>query len=193
MFWWGELHLMSNPPVVILSPQPIVHSHSEFKELLSWQYEGDDAFVTRLLENDIPQRILFEGCTLWVYRDRMNHPDGKIVGFGALAINRDHSRYTHGNPHLHIPLLGKNPSVKSLGYGKSILNHLISEAALRVKWQNLKSDAVFLEVYTTSIKAISLYQDDFGFVKLTASPCDDKAEGKQFWVMARSVGVVRGR
>lgn len=91
-----------------------------------------------------------------------------------------------GRFHPYIPLLAVNPTIKSLGYGTSIVRHLIDEAALLAS-QGVCHDVLFLDVYTTSGKAIQVYTA-CGFVCVTPEPIPDPQEGgKTYIVMAKRV------
>jgi ribosomal protein S18 acetylase RimI-like enzyme len=79
-----------------------------------------------------------------------------------------------------------NPTIKSQGYGTSILHHLIGEAAILASHRHCH-DILFLDVYTTSIKAIKLYEES-GFMKITDEPILDPLEpGMAYLVMAKRV------
>jgi ribosomal protein S18 acetylase RimI-like enzyme len=89
-----------------------------------------------------------------------------------------------GAQDIFIPLLGVNPTIKSLGYGTAIMGHLMSEAAVLCRTSGC-SDTVFLEVYTTSARAISLYSR-CGFQQVTGEIFNE-AEGRHYFVMAKRV------
>jgi len=167
---------------ILLTPGAIDLDSPEFSAISGWPFA--DLFVGRLLRDDIPQRAMFNNGRVWVYRD----PDGRLVGFGTLDVCEDYSGYTAGRPHPYIPLLAVNPTIKSLGYGTSIVQHLIGEAALLASRGGCH-DVLFLDVYTTSVKAIELY-DKCGFMKLTDEPVADPLEdGKSYYVMAKRVAI----
>src|SRR5271170_1987344 len=98
------------------------------------------------------------------YRD----PEGSLVGFGTLDMSGECCEYTGGKLHPYIPLLAINPTIKSRGYGTSIVRHLIDEAALLVL-RGVCHDVLFLDVYTTSEKAIRVYTE-CGFTTVTSEP-----------------------
>jgi ribosomal protein S18 acetylase RimI-like enzyme len=52
----------------------------------------------------------------------------------------------------------------------------------------MKCPALFLEVYTTSVKALELYEKEFGFAKVTEVPCHDDVMNKDYWIMGLNVG-----
>jgi GNAT superfamily N-acetyltransferase len=154
----------------------------EFRAISGWPFV--DPFVARLLENDIPQRVQFGNCRIWVYRD----PQGRLVGFGTLDVCGECAQYTAGQDHPYIPLLAVNPTIKSQGYGTSIVRHLVDETAL-LSLQGLCHHVLFLDVYATSVKAISVYSA-CGFQAITPQPIPDPQEGgKMYLVMARSIAV----
>lgn len=153
----------------------------EFQEICGWPF-GDD-YVGRLLRFDIPQRVQYGECRVWIYRN----PDAEIVGFGTFDICDDYRILAFGSHHPYIPLLAVNPSIKSLGYGSSIVQHLIGEAALYVKRDPVCQPSLFLDVYAENRRAIDLYER-CGFVKLECGPCHDSEEGgKEYFIMARNV------
>jgi ribosomal protein S18 acetylase RimI-like enzyme len=151
---------------------------AEFDMICKWPYA--DAFVRRILKSDIPQRHAFGNCRIFLYHD----PNKQPVGFGTIDVCRDHSALVAGNQHPHIPLLAVNPTIKSLGYGSSILQHLISEAAILARFK-ICSDILFLEVYSDAIKPRKLY-DAAGFLPVT-DDIFDVDEDKTFIVMAKRV------
>jgi GNAT superfamily N-acetyltransferase len=174
---------MSDRTPVPLTPVPIEFGGPEFQAISGWPYA--DPFVSRLLRNDIPQRVQFGNCRLWIYRD----PDGRLVGFGTLDVCEDYGEHTSGRIHPYIPLLAVNPTIKSLGYGTTIVRHLIDEAALLASRPGGCHDVLYLDVYTTSGKAIEVYTDA-GFVQITPEPIPDAQEsGKLYIVMAKRVTI----
>ncbi|HMC90483.1 MAG TPA: GNAT family N-acetyltransferase, partial [Gemmataceae bacterium] len=142
----------------------------EFAAILGWPFA--DAFVGRLLRDDVPQRVWFGNCRIWKYSD----PSGAFVGFGTLDVCEDYSQYTEGRPHPYIPLLAVNPTIKSLGYGTSIVKHLIAEAALLACGPNRSHDVLFLDVYTSSKQAIKVYAQ-CDFQQISPEPIPDPQEG----------------
>jgi GNAT superfamily N-acetyltransferase len=94
--------------------------------------------------------------------------------------------FTGGKLHPFIPLLAINPTIKSRGYGTSIVCHLIDEAAL-LALRGLCHDVLFLDVYTTSDKAIRVYTE-CGFATVSPEPIPDPQEGgKTYSVMAKRI------
>jgi GNAT superfamily N-acetyltransferase len=168
---------MSEPMPVPLAAILIELESPEFEEICAWPFA--DRFVGRLLRNDIPQRVQFNSCRIWAYRD----PDGLFVGFGTLDVCSDYAQYTAGRPHPYVPLLAVNPTIKSRGFGTSIVWHLIGEAASLSRSPGACHDVLFLDVYTTSVKAIELYKK-CGFVSLTDEPvADPLAEGGETYIV----------
>ena len=109
---------------VPLTPCPIELDSLVFQAICDWPF--DDPYVGRLLRNDIPRPERLNCCWIWVYCD----PAGRLAGFGTLDVCDDCSEFTEGRSHLYIPLLAKNPTIKSLGYGASIVRHLVDEATV---------------------------------------------------------------
>ena len=166
-----------------LTPTPIELGSAEFTALTGWPFT--DPFVARLLRTDIPQRVQFGNCHVWVYRD----PDDRLVGFGTLDVCDDYGAYTGGQLHPYIPLLAANPTIKSLGYGTTIVRHLIDEAALLACRPGGCHDVLFLDVYTASAKAIEVYTA-CGFVQVTSEPLQDPLDdNKPYLVMAKRVAI----
>lgn len=143
--------LMSNRTPIPLTAVQIRLDSREFEAISDWPYS--DSFVTRLLRHDIPQRVQFGNCRIWIYRD----PEGRLVGFGTLDVYDDYREYTAGQAHPYIPLLAVNPTIKSLGYGTTIVRHLTDEATLLVCGSSGCHDILFLDVYTSNVKAIEVY------------------------------------
>jgi GNAT superfamily N-acetyltransferase len=173
---------MAHGPPVPLTAVLIGLDSSEFQAISGWPFA--DAFVRRLLQEDIPQRVQFGNCSVWTYRD----PDGSLVGFGTLDRCGDCSEYTGGKLHPYIPLLAINPTIKSRGFGTGIVRHLIDEAAL-LALRGLCHDVLFLDVYTTNEKAIRVYTE-CGFAIVSPEPVRDPQEsGKTYIVMAKRISV----
>jgi ribosomal protein S18 acetylase RimI-like enzyme len=166
-------------------------SKPEFKALLDWPfaappfYEGQ---VKRLLQNDIPDRVRYQACQVWVYRN----PAGDAVGFGALAVckEKDYEQFTGGKYHSYIPLLAVHPAYQRRGHGRVIVDHLIAEAVLLAQSPVDISNLLFLDVYTANKGAVSLYEK-CGFVTLNPDvPIPDPQENNEaYFLMARSVAV----
>ncbi len=166
-----------------LTPDPVTLGSPEARTLADWPYP--DLFVTRLLRDDIPQRVQFGDCRVWVYRD----PAGQLVGFGSLDVCTDYADQSEGRPHPYIPLLAVNPTIKSLGYGTTIVRHLIDEATVLASRAGGCHDVLFLDVYTTSEKAIAVYAA-CGFESITPAPLPDAQDpGKLYLVMAKRLTI----
>jgi ribosomal protein S18 acetylase RimI-like enzyme len=172
--------MAENRATIRLTPALIELESFEFKTICSWPFS--DPFVRRLLRDDIPHRVQFGHCRVWIYRD----PLGQLVGFGAFDLCDDYAPVAGNMSHPYIPLLGVNPTIKSLAYGTAIMGHLMSEAAVLCRTSGC-ADTVFLEVYTTSARAISLYAR-CGFQQVTGEILDE-AEGRHYFVMAKRVSL----
>jgi GNAT superfamily N-acetyltransferase len=171
--------LMADRTNIPLTPASIDQESPEFGAIRGWPFA--DPFVARLLHNDIPQRVRFGNCRIWIYRD----PERRPVGFGTLDVCEDYRDYTGGQAHPYIPLLAVNPTLPSLGYGTTIVQHLIDEATLLACRPGGCHDVLYLDVYTSSEKAIGLYRR-FGFAQVTPEPIEDPQEGgKPYVVMAK--------
>ena len=76
------------------------------------------------------------------------------------------------------------------GYGKSIVRHLIDEAALLAITSHACCDTLFLDVYIDNFIAINLYKR-FGFVNVKEEPIPDpKEDDGPFFVMARRLPAI---
>jgi len=169
---------MPHGPPIPLTAARIEPDSPEFQAICGWPFA--DAYVSQLLQSDIPQRVVFGNCSVWAYRE----PGGSLVGFGTLDISEDCQLYTRGKLHTYIPLLAVNPTIKSLGYGTGILQHLIDEATL-LALAGLCHDVLFLDVYTSNHKAIDLYAR-LGFEQISPEPIADSAQpGQEYIIMAR--------
>jgi GNAT superfamily N-acetyltransferase len=172
---------MPDRPPIPLTPTAISPDSEEFLAISGWPFA--DPFVSRLLRDDIPLRVRLGNGQVWIYRD----PDGRLVGFGTLDVCDDYRAYTDGQFHPYIPLLAVNPTIPSRGYGTSIVRHLIGEAALLARQTAGCAGVLFLDVYTTSLKAIKVYTE-CGFVSITEQPLPDPQEDdKPYIVMAKWV------
>lgn len=173
---------MAHGPPIPLNAVLIGLDSDEFQAISNWPFA--DPFVNRLLQEDIPQRVQFGNCSIWTFRD----PEGSLVGFGTLDVCNECSEFTSGKLHPYLPLLAINPTIKSLGYGTSIVRHLIDEAAL-LAMRGKCHDILFLDVYTTSEKAIRVYTD-CGFDTVSPDPIPDPQEGgKTYIVMAKRISI----
>ena len=171
---------MAHRPPVPLTARLIELDSNEFDAISGWPFA--DPFVKRLLQEDIPRRVQFNHCSIWTYRD----PNGSLIGFGTLDVCGECGEYTGGKLHSYIPLLAINPTIKSRGYGTGIVRHLIDEAAL-LALNGQCHDVLFLDVYTTSEKAIRVYTE-CGFATVSPEPIPDPNEGeKTYVVMAKRI------
>ena len=85
---------MFDPPLIPLVPVSVELGSAEFAAIACWPFS--DAFVSRLLQTDIPQRVKFGNCRIWIYRD----PEDRVVGFGTLDLCREYGELTNGQVHL---------------------------------------------------------------------------------------------
>jgi hypothetical protein len=111
---------MSYRTPIPLKPALIELDAPEITEICAWQFADATSYVGRILRTDIPQRIQYGGGRIWIYRN----PQDQLVGFGTIDLCDDWGEFTAGQHHPYIPLLAVNPTIKSLGYGTSIVRHL---------------------------------------------------------------------
>jgi ribosomal protein S18 acetylase RimI-like enzyme len=175
---------MSDQTRIPLTPTPVELDSAELKEICSWQYP--DAYFGRLLQGDIPQRVLYFHARIWVYRD----PDKRLVGFGTIDVCNDYELYTAGEPHPYIPLLAVHPSSAGLGHGTSIVQHLIAEAVILERLLGCHN-ALFLDVYADNERAIRLYErPECGFKRVETIPDPDE-NGRPLIIMSKGLSVVQ--
>src|SRR6185437_2693094 len=173
---------MAGGSIPTLRPIQIDASHSIFEEFRRWPFS--DSFVSRLLRDDIPQRLLFSNALLWAYQDT---DENDLVGFGCIDVCTEYQQFTGYEPHPYIPLLAVNPGREGRGYGKAIVRHLISVSAyLASQKEPACHDLLFLDVYVTSTRARALYEKS-GFVIVSAQPIYDEIEKNSYLVMAQRV------
>ncbi len=171
---------MPSDRIIPLTPISVDFDSPEFAAIQGWPFA--DSFVSRLLEDDVPLRMQFNQCSVWAYRD----PDGRFVGFGTLEVCAECGAFTGGKPHPYIPLLAVNPTIKSLGFGTSIVRHLIDEATLLAARARCH-DRLFLDVYSNNERAIRLYERA-GFTTVSPHPISDPEEnGLAYLIMAMKV------
>ncbi len=182
---------MSSPfPPRKLFARPVTHASAEYRELLTWEFDSTPFFiaqVARAIRVEIPQLILFQNATLWVFAEP-GSPE--LVGFGTFVISDLYANLTGGLPHCYIPLLSAKPGQK--GCGKPIVKYLMDEAAVWVKQTESQiSTRVLLDVYAENADAINSYTKS-GFEILNPDqPLLDAAENNApYFVMARNVEVV---
>lgn len=177
---------MSERLRIPLPPKEIVIDGPEYRVISNWPFDDSDSSVGRLLRTDVPDRVQFNQGRVWIYHD----PDGQIVGFGTLDICLDYSEHTGGRPHPYIPLLAVNPGIKSQGYGTTIVQQLIGEAAVLAR-QGLCGETIYLDVYVTSARAIALYERE-DFIKIIDEPIPDPEQGHlPYYIMARRAIVTK--
>src|SRR5262249_34013448 len=125
-FWGGR---MGTPQPIPLTAVRTVPGEPEYQALLGGPFAAQPFYegqVIRLLQHDIPHRVMYSFGLVWYYRDS----DGNTVGFGTLDVCKDYERFTGGKHHCYIPLLAVNPAFQKRGHGRSIIEHLIGEAVL---------------------------------------------------------------
>ena len=193
---------MSSSPSLPQQPRsliaiPLAVNSSEFRRIQGWAYPDEPFYlrqVRQMLLRDIPQIALFENCAIWGYIDPAAASD--FVGFGTIRVSDLYSRYTGGQPHCYIPLLAVNSRVQSYGYGKSIVEHLVAEAAIvhaALCPVGSISDLVFLDVYKANEKAYRLYHEKCQFVPLNpdAPILDPDENNEPYIIMARNISIFK--
>ena len=183
---------MSTQQIIPLTPIRTWPGKAEYVEILGWPFPEHPFFlgqIKRLLQIDIPLRIMSSYCMAWAYR----HPNGNTAGFGSIAVCKDYQQFTDGKLHTYIPLLAVNPApdFARRGHGHSIVQHLIAEAVLIAQSaRDFLSDILFLDVYVANQPAISLY-DKCSFIALNSTnPILDPQENNEpYIVMAKKVTV----
>ncbi len=182
---------MSQRSPIRLTPVRILPGQEEYQAILTWPFAAEPFYegqVTRLLAHDIPFRVRYTFGLVWVYKD----PDGNSVGFGTLDVCKDYQKYTGGRFHSYIPLLAVNPSFQRLGHGKSIVRHLIGEAALIARSPADFSNLLFLDVYAANTGAISLYEKQgFEILNLDCPIADTQENNEPYYVMAKQVSLAK--
>lgn len=168
-------------PGSTLTPTPVEIPSPIFTAIKQWGFE--DEFVARILADDIPQRARYQWGRVWVYQDSA----GSMVAFGTLDMCNDYPQLTEGKHHTYIPLLAVHPDHRGRGYGRVVVDHLVSEAACEVRDNADALDhAVFLDVYEESVAAYKLYLK-CGFVALGSDWSVDPINGKRYRIMAKRV------
>jgi ribosomal protein S18 acetylase RimI-like enzyme len=175
-------------PIPSLVAELIALNGPSYEEILQWPFPDEPFFVRQvraLLAADIPQRVRDEGCAIYGYRDAA---DGNaLVGFGTISISRLYAEYLRGRSHPYIPLLAVHPEKNGRGYGRFIVEHLVSEAARHAAGQSMAS-RVFLDVYTANTPAIGLYAKCGFSIVNPDHPIADPAENQATYViMSRTV------
>jgi len=173
---------MSGSAPIPLIAVDIDIDEDEYDQLRGWPYADKDAYIRVLLETDIPRRVIAGECCVWIYKD----PEDRVAGFGTIDVCLDYARHTDGERHTYLPLLAVNPALLGRGFGRTILEHLIGDAARIVREGN-HFPALFLDVYVWNEKAIRLYErNGFGYVDDEPIPDPDRP-GDHYVVMARRV------
>jgi len=180
---------MSAPKSIPLVPIRTAPGLRDYLDLLMWPFSPHQFFevqITRLLQSDIPYRVMFSNGLVWVYRD----PDGNTVGFGTLDICNEYDRFTGGRIHVFIPLLAVNPGFQKRGHGRTIVQHLIAESTGIIQSQSETSSILFLDVYRANSGAIALYEK-CGFAVLNPdTPIPDPQENNEpYFIMAKGMSV----
>jgi ribosomal protein S18 acetylase RimI-like enzyme len=164
----------------------------EFQAILAWQFPAEpfyEAQVQQVLKHDVPHRVIYNACAIWIYRDA----HGNIVGFGTIDFCREYEQFTAGKQHFYIPVLAVNPAFQRRGHGRTIVEHLISEAALIAQLSDEVSNLLFLDVYSANKAATALYAK-CGFAVLNPdNPILDPAENNEtYFVMAKRISIAAG-
>jgi len=120
----------------------------EFRTILNWQFSDD--YILRLLSHNIPQRVSFSDCQIWIYQNEQD----QLVGFGTLDVCDEYWRFTSGRLHTYIPLLAVDRRFQGRGYGVAIVTHLATEAAAVARKLGC-ADALYLDVYEDNLPAIN--------------------------------------
>jgi ribosomal protein S18 acetylase RimI-like enzyme len=177
-------------PIPLTSGPLLPHTHT-YQALLKWPFPEQPFYhgqITRLLRQDIPQRVAFSDCFFFVYRD----PDGHVVGFGALDVCDEYRDLAGGEEHCYIPLLAVHPNFQKRGHGYSIVRDLLATAALLATIPKKRCDLVFLDVYAANEGAIALYQKcGFDVLNPTAPIPDPHENNEPYYIMAAKLAAVR--
>ena len=140
-----------------ISSSRIHPAHSDYAATLAWPFPTEPFYVAQvldLLRGDLPERVLFNSyCFVWLYRDSAGTP----VGFGSLDVCDEYMEFADGRSHCYLPVLAVHPEHKGKGYGKQIIEHLVSESVLFHESPHDLSDLLLLDVYRANTPAIGLY------------------------------------
>jgi ribosomal-protein-alanine N-acetyltransferase len=85
----------------------------------------------------------FQDCLRAGYYCPLYHLDGRIIGYGIMAVGVEEAQ---------ILSLCIDPDLQGQGLGRSLLQHLLNEARIG------HADSVFLEVRASNQAALSLYE-----------------------------------
>jgi len=165
-----------------LRPLLVSLNNPLFGNICTWPFA--DAYVSRLLRDDIPQRIKYGHGRVIAFQEPTQ---GTIVGFGTIDICDDYKALAEHLPHPYIPLLAVHPAHEGNGYGKAIVNQLVAYATVAAaRQQPIPCHPVlFLDVYEDNAAARHLYEKHGQFTYAHPHPVLDTAEGKTFMVMSR--------
>lgn len=174
-------------PAPLLQAAHIYPGHTDYDALLTWPFPTDPFYAAQvldLLRDDVPHRALFGMCFVFLYRDSA----GTAVGFGTLEVASEYHSLTNGLDHAYIPVLAVHPDHNGKGYGKWIVEHLVSEAVLFHQSLHGLSDSIFLDVYQANTPAIGLYEKcKFETLNATNPIPDPKHNNEPYLVMARKL------
>lgn len=142
------------------------------------------AQILDLLRDDLPARVLLGRCYVWLSRDSAGTP----VGFGSLSVCDEYPQYAGAFSHCYIPVLAVHPNHQGRGYGKQILEHLVSESVLFHESSHDLSGLLILDVYQANAPAIGLYTKcSFETLNADNPMFDPKENNEPFVVMARKI------
>lgn len=176
-----------SPPSNALEDCRVFLGEAEFNSLSEWPFRSDPFYegqVPRLLKSDIAHRLANGPCRVWAFRNSAN----ELVGFGCLDICQEYSALTRGKDYIYIPLLAVHPQFQGRGYGRTIVEFLISQAQLLLLEEETLSGLLLLDVYEENIPAVALYQK-YGFEILNPSnPSVDANEGGElYFIMGKKL------
>ena len=171
-----------------LNAERIQPLQAEYKSLLDWPFPASPFYGPQtldILRNDIPTRITYGTCFVWLFRNE----DNEAVGFGTLDICCEYPDFTHGKSHLYIPVLGVHPHNSGRGYGRQIVEYLVRIATLIYQSKANLFDLLFLDVYQANEAAIGLYSNKCQFIALNPNnPIPDPNQNNEpYIVMARKL------
>ena len=163
-------------------------AHPDYAAIMGWPFPSAPFYVSQvldLLRDDLPHRVLFSShCFVWLYRDSAGTP----VGFGCLDVCDEYLQYADGRSHCYVPVLAVHPEHKGNGYGKQIVEHLVSESVLFHESPHDLSDLLLLDVYQANTPAIGLYAKcGFDTLNVDNPMIDAKQNNEPFVVMARKL------
>jgi len=137
-----------NPRLSVIFP-----GDENFQDILSWEFPAEPFYlrqVQRALESDMPQRVLHEDGIIFGLHV-MDKNSRHLIGFGAISQSKLYSEYADNRRHFYLPLLAARPDMTGRGFGKVILDHLISYASAEFLESETNdqeiADLIFLDVY----------------------------------------------